>query len=178
VNRTLYSTRLKPGALVVSFLLFSSIAYSQVKIGWVDSEVILREFPEAQKVQTELSAAANQVQAEVDKLKTTLNTKYQEYQQKQGLMTDQAKQQAQQELVDMQNKLLQYQKEKSDSLAILQQRKFKPVRDRILKAIEAVAKEEGFNFIFDKGGDISIVLYGDSKFNLTYKVLDKLGRGK
>jgi outer membrane protein len=93
-------------------------------------------------------------------------------------MTDQANQTAQQELVDMQNRILQYQKEKSDSLALLQQRMFKPVRDKIIKAIDTVAKEESFNFIFDKGGDISIVLYGDPRFNLTYKVLDKLGRGK
>jgi outer membrane protein len=164
--------------LVGFLLLFSTMAYSQLKIGWVDSEVILRELPEAQKVQTDLTGAAGKVQTEVERMKTTLNTKYSEYQQKQGLMTDQAKQTAQQELVDMQNRILQYQKEKSDSLALLQQRMFKPVRDKIIKAIDAVAKEETFNFIFDKGGDISIVLYGDPRFNLTYKVLDKLGRGK
>lgn len=178
MNKISLDLRLSSIMLVVSFLLLSAVAYGQIKIGWVDSEVILREFPEAKKVQEELSAAANQVQAEVDKMKGTITARYQEYQQKQNLMTEQAKQQSQQELVDMQNKLLQYQKDKSDSLAILQQRKFKPVRDKIIKAIETVAKEEGFNFVFDKGGEVSIVLYGDAKFNVTYKVLDKLGRGK
>ena len=53
---------------------------------------------------------------------------------------------------------------------------FNPVKDKIYKAIEEVAKKEGMQFVFDKSGDI-ILLYADPQYDITYKVLDKLKTG-
>jgi outer membrane protein len=52
----------------------------------------------------------------------------------------------------------------------------KPLRDKIIDAIEEVAREEKLNFVFDKAGDV-ILLYADKQFDITFKVLDKLTRG-
>ena len=46
-----------------------------------------------------------------------------------------------------------------------------------MKGIQEVAKEEGMNFVFDKAGDV-LLLYADAQYDITYKVLDKLKRGK
>jgi outer membrane protein len=54
---------------------------------------------------------------------------------------------------------------------------FAPVKAQIIEAIQEVAKEEGMNFIFDKTGDV-LLLYADENFDMTFKVLDKLKRGK
>ena len=54
---------------------------------------------------------------------------------------------------------------------------FGPVKKNIYEAIKKVAKTEKMQFIFDKAGD-AILLYGDPKFDVTYKVLDKLKTGK
>jgi len=53
---------------------------------------------------------------------------------------------------------------------------FNPGKTKIYKAIEIVAKEEGMQFVFDKSGDI-MLLYADTAFDITYKVLDRLKRG-
>jgi Skp family chaperone for outer membrane proteins len=53
-----------------------------------------------------------------------------------------------------------------------------PVKDKIIKAIQSVAKEEGMSFVFDKGAEVPVLLFGDAKFDVTFKVLDRLKRGK
>jgi len=49
--------------------------------------------------------------------------------------------------------------------------------DKVLAAIEEVAKEEKLNFVFDKIEDAALLLYAESKFDYTFKVLDRLKRG-
>jgi Skp family chaperone for outer membrane proteins len=45
-----------------------------------------------------------------------------------------------------------------------------------LKAIEGVAKEENFTFVFDKLNQ-TVLLFADVKYDLTWKVIDRLKRG-
>lgn len=49
----------------------------------------------------------------------------------------------------------------------------KPVQDRVFKAIQDVAVEEGYDYVFDKSGEI-LMMYANKKFDLTTKVLAKL----
>jgi hypothetical protein len=68
------------------------------------------------------------------------------------------------------------------ALSILRQKQAdmeKPIRAKIKKSVEDIAKELKYNFIFEKriGGDevdLDIVIYGDKEADLTFKVLDKL----
>jgi Skp family chaperone for outer membrane proteins len=46
-----------------------------------------------------------------------------------------------------------------------------------MKTIEQVAKADGFNYVFDKLEAATNLLYADTKFDLTYKVIDRLKRG-
>jgi len=59
-----------------------------------------------------------------------------------------------------------------------QEELLRPVKEKVLKTIETVAKEEGMQFVFDKTEQAAILLYADSAYEITYKVLDKLKRGK
>jgi outer membrane protein len=49
---------------------------------------------------------------------------------------------------------------------------FKPVKEKITKTIEEVAKSMKINFVFDKAD--GTLLYGDKEYDITFKVLDKL----
>jgi len=49
----------------------------------------------------------------------------------------------------------------------------KPVQDRVFKAVQSVALEEGYDYIFDKSGDI-LLMYANEKYDLTLKVFEKL----
>jgi Skp family chaperone for outer membrane proteins len=49
---------------------------------------------------------------------------------------------------------------------------FKPVKEKITKSIETLAKELKYNIVLDKASDA--LIYGDKDIDITFKVLDKL----
>lgn len=166
-------------AALVTFGLVVASAQA-TKLAFVDSEVILRELPEAQKAQKDLEAMVKAWQDELEKMGQNLQKEIEEYQKKEPLLSPQKKEEEQRRLGELQQKAREYQYQKFDprvgEAATEREKRLAPIREKILKAIEEVAKEEGFAFVFDKAGD-AILLYADSKFNLTYKVLDRLKRG-
>ncbi|CAF4861120.1 unnamed protein product [Rotaria sp. Silwood1] len=65
-----------------------------------------------------------------------------------------------------------YKQKIQNDLLAKQQELFKPVRDKVTKAIEDVAKDMKINFVFDKAN--GALIYGDKDSDITFKVLDKL----
>ncbi len=155
-------------------------AQTNQKIGYVDSQVILTQWSEAIKAQGDLDAITNKWSSQLDSMTQSYQQKANDYQKQLNTMPEDKKLAAQQDLVQMEQNIMNFRKEKfSQGTGEIYKKNdeiFAPIKDKIYKAIGAVAKEEGMNFVFDKSGDI-ILLYADSAFDVTYKVLDKLKRG-
>jgi len=167
-------------ALVLGLVACTAIASAQAqKLSFVDSERIINDLPEAQAAQKDLEKTIKGWQDQLQKMSDDFQKAVTEYQKKEAVMAPAAKDAEQQRLQDMRQKALDFQNQKlgqNGEAQKLRDTKLAPIRDKILKAIEAVAKEEGFSFVFDKANDI-LLLYADSKYDLTYKVLDRLKRG-
>ena len=162
---------------VLSVFLFASILSAQTqKLAYVDSETILKELQEAQDAKKDVDDAVKQWQEELDKMGKDLDASLQEYQSKVALFTPQKKDEEQKRLTDMQQKIRDLQAKRQQDAAQLRDQKFQPIRDKVLKAISAVAKEEGFTFVFYKLNE-TVLLYADVKYDLTWKVIDRLKRG-
>lgn len=170
--------------LVIVFLVlaFAATLNAQgLKIGYVNSAKILQELPEAQEAQKKLDATGKGWQAELEKMSKDLQDKYDGYQKKQGMLTDQAKAAAQQELGELEQKAYKYRTEKfgnDGELAQQTEKLLSPIKDKVLKMIQQIAKEEKLSFVFDRNEQIMVLLYGDTNFDYTYKVLDRLKRSK
>ena len=96
-------------------------------------------------------------------------------------MTETAKKTEQQKLVEFQRKAEEYRVAKlgnEGELARETEKLLTPLRERIKNSIAAVAKEEKYSFVFDKTETIQILLYGDPAHDVTYKVIDRLKRGR
>lgn len=169
--------------IIVALLLIGYELHAQnsIKIGYVDSEEILKALPEAIKAQGELDALISQWNDVVDSMAMALQQAYADYQKQQNTMPENKKLEAQQRLVQQQQIMEEYRRQKfaqgTGEIYQKQEQLLKPVKEKIFAAIEATAKEENMQFVFDKSGDI-ILLYADSGYNITYKVLDRLKRGK
>jgi len=166
--------------LILTVLLIGSnflSAQTAQKIGYVDSQLILNQLPEAIKAQGDLDALTNKWSSHLDSLKADYQQALENYQKQANTMPDSKKQSAQQILIAQQNGILDYQKEKfaqgTGDIYKEQDKIFTPVKNKIYKAIQEVAKEEGMKFVFDKAGDV-VLLYADPAYDITYKVLDKL----
>jgi outer membrane protein len=168
---------------LVFILLVSAVtlyAQSPQKIGYVDSQIILTQLPEAIKAQSDLDALTNQWSNQLDSMKLALQQQYADVQKQLATMTEEQKQLKQKELIDKEQQIYQFQNQKfgqqTGEIYLKQETIFEPVKKKIYAAIEKVAKEEGMQFIFDKSGDI-LLLYADEAFDITFKVLDSLKRG-
>jgi outer membrane protein len=163
--------------------LFSHLSFSQEspqKTGYVDSQVILNQLPEAIKAQGDITALQTKWVNEGDKLTKQLQDNYSAYQKKSKSLTQEKQLAEQQKLLKEQQSIDDFKKAKfgqpngefyveSDSI-------WKPIKDKIYNAIEVVGKHENMTYVLDKAGN-AIVLYADPKYDITYKVLDYLQTG-
>lgn len=169
--------------LVILFALFSIslFAQSDLKIGYVDSQIILTQLPEAIKAQSDLDALTKKWSDQLDSLTLSYQQLLTDYQKQAQTMTDEQKLAKQQELIAMEQKILGFRNQKfgqpNGEIYMKQEEIFEPVKKKIYAGIEQVAKSEGMQFVFDKSGDI-LLLYADAAFDITFKVLDNLKRGK
>lgn len=169
--------------LVILFVLLSSAVFAQTtqKIGYVDSQIILTQLPEAIKAQSDLDALTKLWSDQLDSMTLAYQQLLTDYQKQAATMNDEQKLSKQQELIAMEQKILGFRNQKfgqpNGEIYQKQESIFDPVKKKIYAGIEQVAKGEGMQFVFDKSGDI-VLLYADSAFDITFKVLDNLKRGK
>ncbi len=162
---------------VLAVFVFSPLAMTQTqRSAYVDSETILGQLQEAQDAKAAVDDAVKQWQDELDKMGKDLDSSLQDYQNKQALYSPQKKEEEQKRLSDMQQRIRDLQLKRQQDAAQLRDTKFQPIRSKVLKAIEGVAKEEGFTFVFDKLNQ-TVLLFADTKYDLTWKVIDRLKRG-
>lgn len=174
---------MKKNLLIIATILFiSSISmFAQgEKMGYVDSQIILTQFPAAIKAQGDLDALTNLWSAQLDSMTLEYQQALSNYQQQANTMPEEQQLAAQQNIVGMEQKIVDFRRKKfsqpDGEIYVKQEQIFEPVKTKIYAAIEKVAKEEGMKFVFDKSGDI-LLLYADSAFDITFKVLDQLKRG-
>src|SRR4030042_4306459 len=105
-------------------------ALAQQKSGFVNSQTILNEMPEAQEAQKKLNGLIQMAQDTLEQMQKDFQSQYEDYQKKQALMTDASKKEQVQKLVEMDQQIKQYQQVKfSQTGEIAQQREkvFRPV---------------------------------------------------
>jgi outer membrane protein len=175
--------------LILFALSYATNADAQIKVGYVDSEIILKQLPESQKVLSELEGMkklyVDTIQAKEKDLKSNAEAFKKRYEEAQKLVEsgtikseDELKklneeiQGLQKGLQEQDDALTVYKQKIQEDLMQKQNEMFKPIKEKITKAIENVAKELKINFVFDKA-DGSLI-YGDKEFDITFKVLDKL----
>ncbi|CUS96511.1 periplasmic chaperone for outer membrane proteins Skp [Candidatus Kryptobacter tengchongensis] len=162
--------------ILLGCFILAEISFSQLKIGYVDSETIMKQLPEAQEAQRKIDVLIQQWQGELQKMRDEWKMKYEEYEKRKLILTDEARAQMEKELTELDRKIADFQMQKfgPDGELYRKQDEFvKPIQNKIFNAIKEVALEEGYDFVFDKSGEI-LLLYANEKYDLTQKVLNKL----
>ena len=163
----------------LGFMFAVSPKDAPMKIGYVNSATILDQLPEAQAAQRKLDGLMKAWSDTVNQMSTEYQNKVDAYTKQEGMMTDQAKQQAQQEINGLQQQILAYRQQKvgqGGELDQMREKLLKPIRDKVYKVIAQVAKGEKMQYVLDKREDLAVVMYADPSYDLTYKVLDILSR--
>jgi outer membrane protein len=155
------------------------VVQAQVRVGHISSEAIMKELPDAQDAQRQIDALVVEWQNELTRMQQEWQRMFEEYDKRKLIMTEQRRSEAERELQDLDRKIVDYRNQKfgqNGELFTKQNDLMKPVQDRVFKAIQEVAEEEEYDYVFDKSGEI-LLMYSNEKLDLTAKVLAKLQRG-
>jgi len=161
---------------VLLILLTVLSVNAQLKIGYVDSNTILTQLPDAADAQAKLDALIAEWQEELKKMENEWKTKYDDYEKRKLIMSDQKRVETERELVALENKISTYRQQKfgpTGELFKKQTELMEPVQNKVFNIIQDVAVELDLDFVFDKSGDI-IFLYTKQEHDITPLVLEML----
>jgi outer membrane protein len=161
---------------LVGILTLPQRGVAQQKIGYIDSQLIIDQLPDAQDAKRRLEILSSEWQGEIKRKKDKLDKLFKEYQAKEILYTDELKAQKQKELVAFEQDVATYQNQKfGPNGEYFQQQTalMKPIQDRIFTAMKQVAITNKYDFVFDKSGEV-LLLYSNEEYDLTAAVLEKL----
>lgn len=163
-------------AVCAVLLCAAGSAQAQAKIGWVNTAAIMEKLPEAQDAQHQIDKLVADWQEELAKMQNDWQKKYEEYDKKKLIMTDQLRAQSEKELQELDKRIADYRTKKFGQTGELfnkQNELMKPLQNKIFKVIQDIAKEDEFDYILDKSGDI-LLLYTNEKYDLTTKVFERI----
>jgi outer membrane protein len=163
-----------------SMLGLANIAQAQsLKIGVVDVITIVKAMPEAEQGDKFLNELGAKYQDTLLQMQKDLQTKFESYKKQKAMMPAAEQQKEEEKLNNDNQRIRMYQEEKFAQTGELAQRRqsiLEPLKDKMLKAIEVVAKEEKISVVLDKGAGAAVV-FADDKLDITFKVIDKIKRG-
>ncbi len=163
-------------ALFSALLVLPAALDAQMKIGWFNSAAIMEKLPEAQDAQHQIDGLIADWQEELATMQNEWQQKYEEYQTKKLIMTDQLRAAAEKELQDMDRKIIEYRNKKfgqNGELFAKQNELMKPVQNKIFKVLEEIAADEEYDYIFDKSADV-LLMYTNEKYDLTPVIFDRM----
>ena len=155
----------------MAVLLFGTSATFAQKYGHVDANAIFLAMPGADTLQTALENYQKELEAEYTTMATEFQTKYEKFNREAGTMSSAVRQLREKELSDLQQRISAFEESLQDIMQERQLELMTPFQDKILQAIQDVAKENGYAYIFDSKN----LLYSEGGDDVSALVKKKLG---
>lgn len=162
--------------ILTLFILLSQNLFSQTKVGYIDSKKIIESMQDSRDAKQRLDNLVTQWQNDLKILQDSLKMMKDDYEKKKLILTDQLKQQTETQITTLETSVTNFKIQKfgENGEYFLKQTEFmKPVQDRIFKAIETVAKDGNYDYVFDRSSDI-LLLYVNESYDLTAKVIKEI----
>ncbi len=163
--------------IFLSLILFvTGLSYAQLKIGYVDSDTILKKMPDAIDAKTKIDATIAEWNEELRKIEQQLKDKKDDFEKRKLIMSEQTRTDLEKEIFALEKQVVDYKQKKfgvNGELFKKQEELMKPVQNRVFNAIQEVAKEKELDYIFDRSGDI-VFLFAKPEYDYTNIVLEKL----
>ena len=140
-------------ALLLPLLLLLALpAAAQQKIGYVDAERVLQQMPEYATVQQTLERQQTEWQSDLQRRRQEVDRLFRDYQARELLYTQDERQRRRDEIARAEQETDQLRNRyfgPEGELFTQQNALMKPLQERILAAVEAVAGRENYDYVFD-----------------------------
>lgn len=171
--------KIKLFATLFAVIMLAGIGVqAQVKIGYTNIDFILGNIPDSKEIQTKLSTEKAQYDKLLQEKYADFQKSYEDYQKNAATMTPVIRQDKEKSLQTSQEAIQEFQQNSENALQRKQQELLAPVMDKIQKAIDEVAKENGYVYVLnsDAGyGTTPVILVAPDSDNITNLVFKKMG---
>jgi len=134
--------------IIVALAGQSAIAQS-FKFGHINSDELIQSMPEYDSATVKLEKFRKELVNALELMQVEFNNKTDVYQKAAKTLSDVVKQTKEQELMDMQKRIQDFQTNAQTQLQNKQSEVFQPIYTKVDKAIKDVGKENGFFYVFD-----------------------------
>ncbi len=157
-----------------TMLIFGNFSFLQAqnKFAHINTEQLLSQMPGRQQAQEELQRYAQELESQFTAMQTEFQTKYQDYLENEATYSDLIKQSKQRELGSLQERITEFQESAQQDLAQRENQLLQPIIDKARDAIQEVAKEQGYTYVFDMSA--GSLLYAEPSDDILPMVQDKL----
>jgi len=164
--------------LVLLALCASGMYAAQAqKFAYVDTEYILEKMSEYTAAQRQIEQMSSQYQATIEAEIQKVDQLFRTYQTERGRLNEAQRQQREQEIISKEQAVKELQRSYFGQEGTVTRRTealIQPIKDRVQRAIDALALEGGYAVIFDIAAAPGFI-YTNPAFDLSGKILEKLG---
>ncbi|MBR1928881.1 MAG: OmpH family outer membrane protein [Paludibacteraceae bacterium] len=150
---------------------------SAQKIAYVDMAYILKNIPQYETANEQLTMLSKRWQKEIDGLTQEVQVLEQNYQTEQIFLTDDMRQKREKEILDKEQEALELKRKyfgQNGELFKKRESLIKPIQDDIYTAIQEIAGEKKYDIVKDRSAEPSLI-YMSNKLDISDQVLRKLG---
>tara|TARA_B100000579_G_scaffold197867_1_gene161741 strand:+ start:27698 stop:28198 length:501 start_codon:yes stop_codon:yes gene_type:complete len=155
-------------------LLISITSFGQQLFGHVNSQDILSIMPEASTAQLALQAELEGLQEQGQIMMQEFETQQKEFQINQETMNEAVRNDKLKSLENLQERIVLFEQSAEQSIQMKQAELFEPILTKIQNAIDEVAEEKGYSYVFDIVGLQGGMVYKNDSYDLTELVKAKL----
>lgn len=163
--------------LFLGGMILSPIVAQKFSIAYIDVQYILKNIPQYETANEQLTMISKRWQKEIDTAQQELQILVSNYQTEQIFLSPDMKQKREDEILEKEQYLLELKRKyfgqegewykKRESL-------LKPIQDEIYAAIQDIASEKQYDVVKDRSADPSLI-YMSGKLDISDQVLEKLG---
>lgn len=161
--------------ILTGFISFAFSGFSQtsLKLGHVNINEIMTALPAKDSAQAKLDKETREIKNTYDEMNVAYNKMVDEYQKGMATYSDFVKKAKEEEILDKQKRIQDYEQSANTTLQERSQALFQPIYEKIIKAIDKVATDGGFTYVLDvsKG---SVVFSSKDSQNINPLVLNAL----
>ncbi|RZS98830.1 OmpH family outer membrane protein [Aquimarina brevivitae] len=165
-------------ALTLLFSTSEILAQRSIRIGYIDMDYILENVPEYNQAAAELESKVQKWKVEIEAELKAVEQMRKDLNNERVLLTKELIEEREEDILFKEKEILEYQQKRfgpNGDLFLQKRRLVQPVQDQVFVAVQEIAKNKRYDFIFDKSADL-VMLYSADRYDISDQVLLRINR--
>ncbi|WP_299219671.1 OmpH family outer membrane protein [uncultured Aquimarina sp.] len=164
----------------ILWLSFSNTAEAQkgIRVGYIDMDYILENVPEYNEASADLETKVQKWKVEIEAELKEVEQMRKDLNNERVLLTKELIEEREEDIFFKEKEILEYQQKRfgpNGDLFLQKKRLVQPVQDQVFVAVQEVAKNKKYDFIFDKSADL-VMLYSADRHDISDQILLRINR--